>query len=162
MKQCTKCKETKSISEFNKDTSHSKNGLHSHCKQCVKKYNQVHKVRRHEQQKKYYQLHKAKILKRNKEYSKTEKGKSANLRKRLKSNYGITLEQYDKMIEDQNGVCAICGGINTNGQRLCVDHDHKTGKVRKLLCHRCNSSLGWVREDITVLRLMVKYLDNEK
>jgi hypothetical protein len=56
--------------------------------------------------------------------------------------YGMTLEQYEAMHEAQKGLCAICGEPNQNNRILCVDHDHKTGKVRKLLCTNCNSKLG--------------------
>jgi len=63
-------------------------------------------------------------------------------RRNLKKNYNITLDEYDILFEQQNGVCAICGGINYGGRRLVVDHDHKTGKVRGLLCHHCNMCLG--------------------
>jgi hypothetical protein len=71
---------------------------------------------------------------------------NANNRERLASltlvrRFGITLAEYDKMFNEQGGVCKICGG--TNGTiRLAVDHDHDTGKVRGLLCTRCNLVLG--------------------
>lgn len=61
--------------------------------------------------------------------------------KRLMSLYGITLEQYEQMLTAQNGVCAICGRIPT-GRSLHVDHNHKTGEVRGLLCHSCNFAIG--------------------
>ena len=55
--------------------------------------------------------------------------------------YGITAEQYNKMLAEQNGVCAICGRPPKT-KRLHVDHDHKTGKIRALLCMMCNTKLG--------------------
>lgn len=61
--------------------------------------------------------------------------------KRLLALYGITLEDYEKMLESQNGGCAICGRVPT-GRALHVDHDHKTGLVRGLLCHSCNHAIG--------------------
>lgn len=75
----------------------------------------------------------------------------------LKQSYGITLEQYDKMVEDQNGVCAICGNINSNGRRLSVDHNHNTGKVRALLCGGCNARLSVV-EDKNFIKKAKQYL----
>ena len=56
--------------------------------------------------------------------------------------FGITIEQYDKMLAAQDGVCAICAGECGSGRRLAVDHDHGTGRVRALLCVRCNRQLG--------------------
>lgn len=55
--------------------------------------------------------------------------------------FGLTIEKYDKMLHDQNGVCAICS-CAPNGTRLAVDHCHSTGAVRGLLCHTCNRHLG--------------------
>lgn len=59
----------------------------------------------------------------------------------LKCNYGITLDDYDKLCLDQNNVCAICEQPQLH-QRLSVDHCHNTGKVRGLLCQSCNLTLG--------------------
>ena len=89
-------------------------------------------------------------------------------RKRILSKYNLTLEQYDLMFEEQGGVCAICGksqGIyhwkNGTPYRLCVDHDHSTGRVRGLLCTGCNSKLG-VIEDAAFNEKAKKYLKTIK
>jgi len=55
-----------------------------------------------------------------------------------KHRYGLSSEQYKEMLERQGGVCALCRQQCKTGNRLCVDHDHDTGKVRALLCRRCN------------------------
>jgi hypothetical protein len=55
--------------------------------------------------------------------------------------YGITLEEYDRILALQNGVCAICEN-KPKGRFLCVDHCHRTGKIRGLLCSRCNAAIG--------------------
>lgn len=60
----------------------------------------------------------------------------------LKKKYGLTVEEYDQMLADQDGHCAICPVEPTPTKRLAVDHCHKTGKVRSLLCHTCNNHLG--------------------
>ena len=64
--------------------------------------------------------------------------------------YGITLEEYNELFELQEGKCLICGTHEKDVapgpfgiKRLCVDHDHNTGKIRGLLCNNCNSKLGW-------------------
>jgi hypothetical protein len=82
-----------------------------------------------------------------------EKSRSSH----LKRAYGLSVSEYEEMLRKQNGVCAICGG--SNGEKpLHVDHDHKTGKVRKLLCGACNKALGMVRDNESILLKMVKYL----
>jgi hypothetical protein len=63
--------------------------------------------------------------------------------KNIQMRYGITQEQYEEMLSEQNGGCAICGITEaTNGRRLAVDHDHQTGEVRGLLCNNCNVAVG--------------------
>ena len=74
----------------------------------------------------------------------------------LKFAYGITLREYDVLLEQQGGVCAICGGKGQRG--LCVDHNHTTGEIRKLLCNSCNFILGYAKEDITILQRTIDYL----
>ncbi|MFE7237231.1 endonuclease VII domain-containing protein [Streptomyces sp. NPDC057580] len=64
------------------------------------------------------------------------------LRDKLQREYGITLEQYHLLLAAQNGVCAICEIAPTEKKRLHVDHCHKTGRVRALLCVVCNTQLG--------------------
>lgn len=63
--------------------------------------------------------------------------------KRLMDNYKLTVEQYDAILKEQNGVCYMCGCAEpVKGRRLSVDHDHDTGQIRGLLCSRCNPILG--------------------
>ena len=75
----------------------------------------------------------------------------------LKRRYGITLEQYEAMLESQNGKCAICKGDCLTGRNLAVDHDHETGKVRGLLCSKCNQGLGQLN-NIELLQRAIDYL----
>jgi len=74
-------------------------------------------------------------------------GQSGTLNGRLQKAYGITQEQYDAMVLAQGGRCKICGrhpsGRGPSQTRLNVDHDHATGKMRGLLCCKCNMDLGW-------------------
>ena len=77
----------------------------------------------------------------------------------LKRNYGITLNEHTQMYDEQNGVCAICKNEGDGKwKKLCVDHDHKTGKVRQLLCRNCNMVLGQVGDNINILQSMIEYL----
>jgi hypothetical protein len=78
---------------------------------------------------------------------------------RLKLTLGITPLQYEEMIKSQNNCCAICGKTNIeNKKRLAVDHCHKTGNVRALLCSLCNKTLGGFKDDITLLNKAIEYL----
>ena len=81
----------------------------------------------------------------------------------LKRNYGITLKEHQEMYDVQNGVCAICKKSGDGKwKKLCVDHDHKTGKVRQLLCRRCNMILGQAYDDSGLLADMIAYLNRHK
>jgi hypothetical protein len=76
----------------------------------------------------------------------------------LKYRFNLTLEQYDKMYDAQDGVCKICKGVNKDGRRLAVDHDHKTGKIRGLLCVKCNRLLGLAGDSVISLTRAINYL----
>src|SRR5262249_13427810 len=91
----------------------------------------------------------------------------------MKRNYGLSQEAYDALLASQGGVCAICGGKQGAPARLRVvrkrapratldllriDHDHATGEVRGLLCHPCNSLLGYARENPDILQAAIQYL----
>lgn len=69
--------------------------------------------------------------------------KSQNRKARLRGLYGLTLEQYDEMVHAQEGACYLCKRSPT-ANRLAIDHDHATGKIRKLLCSSCNKVIGVV------------------
>jgi len=78
----------------------------------------------------------------------------------LKALYGITQVEYDRMLKEQGGCCAICGGPPVGKKRvLSVDHNHVTKKVRQLLCDLCNTGLGRFKDDVELLRRAVAYLE---
>jgi len=76
----------------------------------------------------------------------------------LKYKFGITVEQYNQMFVEQNGTCLICHQVNIRGRYLVVDHNHKTGKIRGLLCYHCNNGLGQFKDNIDSLLEAAKYL----
>ena len=71
--------------------------------------------------------------------------------------YGITLADYDAMLEEQDGCCAICKTDTIKG-RFAIDHCHKTGKVRGLLCFDCNTGIGKLKDDPSLLLTAYEYL----
>jgi hypothetical protein len=82
----------------------------------------------------------------------------------VKSRYGLSEDDYQNLFMAQDGKCAICGFEETEQtqgtvRRLNVDHNHQTGKVRGLLCNRCNSGLGQFDDDVARLKVAVTYLE---
>src|SRR3990167_1728945 len=82
----------------------------------------------------------------------------------LLKKYGITEKTYDAILSQQKGRCAVCQrNSHVFAKRLCVDHDHRTGRIRGLLCFFCNKfRVGrWKKEDLPTLRRMIKYLSQD-
>jgi hypothetical protein len=83
-------------------------------------------------------------------------------RSHLKKQYGITPEDFDRLLQSQGGKCAICHETNlrdVRGFRPHVDHSHKTGRVRGILCGRCNKGLGALKDDVEIVRRALSYLE---
>lgn len=72
--------------------------------------------------------------------------------------YGLTLEQYEFLLREQRGRCAICGTERNGEVALAVDHDHSTGRVRGILCDPCNIGIGGFHDDSALLRAAITYL----
>ena len=97
--------------------------------------------------KNYYKKNKARINKKCKEYYDKVRIKR-RYSEEIYNKFGLTIEQYNEIFESQNGVCLICGNIETRTRRgkptrLAIDHCHISGKVRGLLCSACNSRKWW-------------------
>ena len=80
----------------------------------------------------------------------------------LKSNFGISLDQYNQKLEQQQGLCAVCHKTETKANQfgivaLAVDHDHTTGKIRGLLCMKCNRALGMLGDSVETISNLLKY-----
>ena len=132
-KTCTKCGITKEITEFYKRGGKvSPNSRKNHCKDCEKK----------RVSESYWE----------------DPSKSRN--NDLKRLYGITLNEYNQMLVDQNHKCITCGTTDPGGKhgKFMVDHCHSTGEVRGLLCKSCNIALGEVKDNRQTLLNMVEYL----
>ena len=82
----------------------------------------------------------------------------------LKRNYGLTFEEFEAMLSNQDNCCAICKSTKPLGRhkRFNVDHHNKTGRVRGLLCSNCNTALGLVDDNIHTLKSMIEYLEHHE
>ena len=117
-----------------------------------------HKQKRLKQYAEYRNLNRDKIRFKQDKYNKENPIKRKN--SMLKYEYGITLDDYNKMFNEQEGKCAICQRHQNELTRtLCVDHDHKTNKVRALLCLTCNTDVSVVENR---LEEMTKYLNKHR
>ena len=151
MKKCSKChKIYPATPEYFSRNKSRKDNLACWCKECYKRYKQSDKG-------------KATL----KKYRQTEESKQSRRNSDYKYNYGITLAEYDQMFEQQNSCCAICGQpeiVKFKGKikPLSVDHNHKTGKIRGLLCVRCNLILRDAKDNILTLHYAMEYLKKNK
>lgn len=78
----------------------------------------------------------------------------------LLDKYDLSLDQYNELLKSQNNMCAICSRLKPNQttNNLHVDHCHKTGKIRGLLCDKCNRGLGFFSEDISLFQKAIEYV----
>ena len=131
-KICSKCNKEKPLSEYHK-RSNRPCGVRSQCKQCYKDY--PTKLKRRDNYMREYDLFKS---------------------------YKISLEEYEKMLKEQNNSCKICESHIDNlkdkrKKNFCVDHCHTTGKIRGLLCDSCNKAIGFFNDDISLLKKAILY-----
>ena len=104
----------------------------------------------------YREREKKRMTKRRKKFEVIQKERARSLMR----NYGITMDQYNTMWDNQGGHCAICGVYQFDIDRpLFVDHDHETNEVRGLLCNSCNSLIGFAKDNIDILESAINYLD---
>ena len=154
LKTCNTCKIEQDTSNFYKS---KKDGLMYSCKSCSRKNKDEWNKNNPE---------KTKIQNRKSDKVRSIKIKEDPIRYRkyreiqVKNKYGISMEDYDKMFLSQNSVCAICKSSTINA--LCVDHNHETGQIRGLLCHRCNLVIGNAKENINTLLETITYLQKYK
>lgn len=160
MKLCNRCNSVKSFLEFDKDKSR-KDGLYPVCKICSGEAKRKSNLKLKNENPELYKRKRLQYVL-NYKSNHPDRIKLSRLKQDLKKKYGITLNQYEKMLKLHNHKCAICGNIETSltSNRLSIDHDHKTGKVRGLLCRNCNVALGLFKESIKNLENAILYLNN--
>jgi len=143
-KICGNCKEFKALNRF-QYRKESQN-LRGTCKDCrykrIKKYNEKNPHLVKARSDRYRSRHKERLR-----------------AQQLRIKFNITIDAYERMFRNQNGVCAICGKFNVDGRRLAVDHDHNTGRIRGLLCRMCNVFLGLIENTPGLLHKFSEYIE---
>ena len=163
MKKCNKCLINKDLNSFYNNKA-SKDGKTTYCKECINNRQRIWRENNQDHNKNYHIKNKETISKRKKKtndiyYSKKET-KDKVREYYLVNTHGITLDVYNYMLEKQEGCCSICGiHISELGvENLYVDHNHKNGNVRGLLCSNCNLGIGHFKDNIDLLENAIKYL----
>lgn len=159
MKICKKCNINKELSQFS--THHTNlDGLAGSCKECSRLYGKKWYGQNKEKSNATSKKWRLKNPKRIKELlSRWQKNNPHRKRTyRLKTLYGITIEDYSSMLNDQDYKCKICSKLHNDSSVLHVDHDHISGAVRGLLCSRCNTMLGNAKDDPIILANAIAYL----
>lgn len=146
MKKCSRCGLEKNLNHFRLNRGR-KDGVSTYCILCEREYNR--------QRYNNPEQHKQHKMDRN-IYLKNRKD---SVRKwYLKTTYGLTPEEYQKLYDKSNGKCYIC--LESKDYYLHVDHNHQTGNIRGLLCNNCNRGIGLLGDSINVLKSAIKYLEN--
>lgn len=140
-KTCTKCNKNKDLNQFSKDNA-KKDGLYSSCTECRTAHNNSDSAKKI---KKEWRINNKPLMR----------------EKNYKKSYGMSIDDYNVLFEKQNGKCAICGSVETKRKAsnfFAVDHCHKTGKVRGLLCDRCNVGIGSLEDSYDIVLSAANYL----
>ena len=147
-KICTGCNQSKPINLF-PFVSKTNRKPRSKCKQCCS-----------DEQRKNY----AKKPEQYRNYNRKRRIKYKNIHKRIANlkTFGLTIEDYDTMLKAQNKQCAICGTMQcTSGKRMAIDHCHLTGRIRGLLCLRCNQAIGKFNDNYFLLQQAADYVSGQ-
>ena len=153
MKTCTKCGVTKPLFEFYGNRTSS-------CKDCCK----VLRLKKASQKSEYDRKRYDQKADQFKEYQKRYKAENPDKKKQsrnkthLKLRYGLTPQDKQKMLDDQNNCCAICKTEFIDAKATHVDHNHSTNELRGILCRNCNVGLGHFKDSKSLLLDAVEYL----
>jgi len=169
MRKCGKCKVVKSLETAFHKSAKSKDGRQHYCKECMneiamernggRKKDKLNHTDTHRQCRSCLSLIPKEDMPRNHEYYRTYCNPCNSEKTRvdsLENKYGITIKEYNTLLDAQDGVCAICSAADN--KKLSVDHDHDTGEVRGLLCHKCNSGIGLLGDKVDALQRAIDYL----
>lgn len=155
-KTCSRCQFDKDVDQFDNDSSR-KDGRYPYCKECSKAAKRTSNAKLKAENPEEWARRRAEYVLRYKERH-PERIKETERRVGLKRKYGITLEEYNDILIQQGGCCAICGYVPHPDQNFPVDHCHDSGRVRAILCPKCNLGLGNFNEDPDLLEAAAEYL----
>lgn len=161
-KLCARCGETKQVEEF-PERKGRKDGRHPYCRPCEQQYHREYRKKNREAlNKKRAAYHRRRYAENPEYYRNRIKSDDPAVKKRREEymrrfRYGLEPEDFNRMVAEQNGLCAICGGP-PGKKGLVVDHCHTTGEVRALLCMQCNIGLGSFKDDLEVMATAIAYL----
>ena len=151
IKTCKDCLVDKQIEDFYKHKN-SKDGYSHRCKKCDNKRTRLWQINNKEKAALNTKRHREK-------YGKEYKEKTRNYKYII--NYGITLDDWKRLLEDQNYRCGICFKHSSEEtMNMVVDHDHKTGVIRGLLCRNCNTALGLLKDSVENMKSAIDYLES--
>ncbi len=162
MKRCKKCGVLKPLADFYANKG-GRDDVRPECKACTsarrKAWYSENREREIERVRSWQQANHAHYLRNQAEYRArvTREHRSGHLKRK----FDLTLDEYERFLERQNGACAICDDPPNECISLHVDHDHGTGEIRGLLCVRCNNALGLFRENPDVLKRAIRYVRSE-
>lgn len=161
MKRCTKCGVEQPLDNFYKAPG-GRDGLRGDCKTCFaarrKDWYEGNRDREIARVKAWQEANRDRHLANQRERRTRPEVKARERDAHLRRKFGITAETYDEMLAGQGGVCAICERPPRDDISLHVDHEHGTGRVRGLLCFRCNNALGDFEDDAALLLRAVHYV----
>jgi hypothetical protein len=159
MKTCAKCGQSRSFSEYNKNKN-TKDGLQCTCNYCRKEYRLKNKEHIRLKNKEHHKKNAKQKIKRATLWNKEHPDRRRIIIKKdnYKRRYGLSLEDKQALIDNQNGTCAICNKYLNSSDKACVDHCHTSNIVRGILCNTCNSGLGMFKDSQENLKSALKYL----
>lgn len=163
MKRCRLCAELKPLDEFYKAAG-MRDGYRGECKACFKvqakgRYDSAEAVAR---VKRWRAENKERFDAYQAEYRNRPERKRAMRDLHFRAKYGLTADEVDELLAAQGGVCAICGERPEREASMHVDHCHDTGRIRGLLCSRCNHAIGLLREDPALFARAAEYLTDTR
>jgi len=165
LRKCSICGIEKPLTEFYKEKT-GWGGYRSDCKACFAGRSKKNYAKNREREiarvKKWQEENRERHLGMQRKRRSTPEYKAREREAHLKRKFGITAAQYDAMLASQGGVCAICGDAPKDDVSLHVDHEHGSGRVRGLLCMRCNNALGLLKEDEELLWSALTYLGADR
>ena len=163
MKRCTKCGLEQPLENFYKAAG-TRDGLRGDCKSCFQaraaaRYRENPEPMK-QRARRWQAENPERVAENLRRYAASGRKAASNRRSHLKRKYGLTPDDYDRMLAEQGGGCAICGRPPRDDISLHIDHDHTTGAIRGLTCFRCNNALGDFDDDLQRLRSAVAYLES--